>query len=234
MLHQVIDMSSMQLPGAKLSGPFDMTPTGLYHQRSKATMHLQACGSRSVILKHAVHQTAGHRWKQSALQKLQAVTTQLDTLVQQVWDLRSKLMPLTRRTGEARQARCQMHMQCPYISPPPIPPTSLHLLRLQHNVPWLQMQLFVTSLLPSTPLASWHCHRVIIMFLHNVCCQWLLARYHPELRRCLECALSPHAAREAATALASLTLALVSGLQEPSLLSPKLAGLGPGPAQSCV
>ena len=52
-------------------------------------MHLQVFGSRSVVLRYAVQQTAGRHWKQSALQKLQAVTLQLDALAQQVWKLQT-------------------------------------------------------------------------------------------------------------------------------------------------
>ena len=57
-------------------------------------MHLQVFGSRSVVLRYAVQQTAGQQtagrhWKQSALQKLQAVTLQLDALAQQVWKLQT-------------------------------------------------------------------------------------------------------------------------------------------------
>lgn len=66
------------------------------------------------------------------------------------------------------------------------------------------------------------------------CCHLLLGRYHPEIRQRLESSLSSESANEAAIAVASLTKALVSGLQDPSRLSPTLAALGSGPAQTCV
>lgn len=52
-------------------------------------MHVQVFGSRAIILRYAVQQTAGRRWRQSALHKLQAVTLQLNALAQQVWDLQT-------------------------------------------------------------------------------------------------------------------------------------------------
>lgn len=74
-------------------------------------------------------------------------------------------------------------------------------------------------------LLSSYCHHqhVILIYFH-----WLPARYPAEVHQCLELFLPPDSAKQAAAAMASLTSALVSGLQEPGQLSPKLAALGSG------
>ena len=57
-------------------------------------MHLQIFGLRNGVLKYAnVH------WKQTATQKLTAVTLQLNELVQQAWNLQLEVDSLHERWG---------------------------------------------------------------------------------------------------------------------------------------